>query len=237
MFLKLLKWLAVIELRQVKTSCGTLWESEEPWSFTTAAWRAVHLFIQSSVMPNSLENCSPLPLLWTSCCHDRQQNLHWCDTAVAATGSRQFTEHTACPNRTKFHNALPWILNNIHAKCEVNKMNSSQQTFNSTIYPRCSSLIIFNCCKAAINDYRHCMPKCYVKGPTGRSVSVYFKGKCNKEFCKKCIPQRDSSPKNDNSLIIYSPLCRWSGGWSVWVHKTLLEFWWTFRLKTQKWLS
>ena len=34
-------------------------------------------------------------------------------------------------HRTKFHIALPWILNNIHAKCEVNKMNSSQQTFHS----------------------------------------------------------------------------------------------------------
>ena len=26
-------------------------------------------------------------------------------------------------------------------------------------------------------------------------------------------------PKNENSLIICSPLCRWRSGWSVWVHK------------------
>ena len=34
---------------------------------------------------------------------------------------------------------------------------------------------------------------------------------------------RYSSPKDLNSLI-FSPLCRWRGGWSVWVHKTHLEF-------------
>ena len=29
-------------------------------------------------------------------------------------------------------------------------------------------------------------------------------------------------PFNESSLIIYSPLCRWMGGWSVWIHK---HFW------------
>ena len=30
--------------------------------------------------------------------------------------------------------------------------------------------------------------------------------------------------KHLNSLIIYLLLCRWRGGWSVWVHKILLTF-------------
>ena len=30
--------------------------------------------------------------------------------------------------------------------------------------------------------------------------------------------------KNENPLIVYSPLCRWTGGWSVRVHETLWEF-------------
>ena len=38
------------------------------------------------------------------------------------------------------------------------------------------------------------------------------------------IIKRDSSLKNLISLIIHSPLCQWRVGWSVWVHKILLEF-------------
>lgn len=37
--------------------------------------------------------------------------------------------------------------------------------------------------------------------------------------------KRDCSSQSQNSLIIYSPLCWWRGGWSLWRRGSLLHTW------------